>query len=91
MIKQITVKIEDRINHNPDFDKLGHIGYTARESGRTAGWRGCPLGRGPTKDSAIGDLLRRANAESGTTYRVRDLDILDASKGPEAYVLGLVT
>jgi len=79
--KRINVRIEDRINGNPDFDRLGHIGYTAGEEyPYNAGWRGCPLGRSRTKDGAVQDLLTRANAESGTTFTMADVDITDGSK-----------
>jgi len=79
----ITVRIEDRINGNPDYDRLGHIGYTAIETSCTSGWVGCPLGRASTKDGALRDLLRRANDESGTSYTLEDLTVVDRSNGPK--------
>ena len=81
------VRIEDRINGNPDFDQIGHIGYSAIEDGCDSGWRGCPLGRSRSKDGAILDLLNRANSESGTSYKVADLVIIDESVGPEVYAV----
>ena len=86
MTTLLKVRITDRINGNPDFAPLGHIGYLAMEHGvQKSGWRGCPLGRGTTKDGAVRDLLRSANRESGTAYTVADLELDDRSSGPAAY------
>ena len=81
----ITIHIEDQINGNPSNGKVGHIGYTAIEGGwqSDSGWVGCPLGRGTTKDGAVRDLLRRANQESGTSYTLEDLTVVDRSNGPK--------
>jgi len=80
----LVVLIEDRINGNPDFAPVGHIGYTACEHfPRSSGWIGCPLGRSATKEGAIADLLARANAESGTNFVRADCEIRDRSEGPK--------
>lgn len=79
---KIKVIIEDRINFNPDAPPLGHIGFTASEDfPLRSGWRGCPLGRATTKEGAVKDLLQRANVESGTNYKIDDLEIVDKSEG----------
>lgn len=73
-----TVEIETEAQNLPgnDWTPAGPY-YTAMFRGmQPKGVRGCPMGRShDSTESAVADLIRRTNSESGTTFTRESLTI----------------
>ena len=70
MVKRtLQANVDVRHNGNPDNGPIGPCGFTAMltiaETVGNSDVRGCPLGRGDTREMALADLAARIRHESG--------------------------